>query len=47
MLTYLLKENLGGNSKTTLLAALSTADINYHETISTLNFASKAKKMVC
>ena len=47
VLTFLLKENLGGNSKTTLLAALSPADINYHETISTLNFASKAKKIIC
>ena len=47
MLTFLLKENLHGNSKTTLLAALSPADINYHETIITLYFARIAKKIVC
>jgi hypothetical protein len=41
VLTFLLKENLGGNSKTTLLAALFPADINYHETIITLYFARK------
>ncbi len=28
-LTWLLRENLGGNSKTCMVAALSPADINY------------------
>ena len=36
VLTWLLKENLGGNSKTAMLAAISPADINYDETLSTL-----------
>jgi len=36
VLTWLLKDSLGGNSKTTMLAALSPADINYEETLSTL-----------
>ena len=33
VLTWLLKENLGGNSKTAMLAAISPADINYDETL--------------
>ncbi|KAF1381078.1 hypothetical protein PFLUV_G00170750 [Perca fluviatilis] len=36
VLTWLLKENLGGNSRTAMIAALSPADINYEETLSTL-----------
>ena len=32
-LTWLLKESLGGNSKTSMIAAISPADINYEETI--------------
>jgi kinesin family member 1 len=36
VLTWLLKDNLGGNSKTTMIATLSPADINYDETLSTL-----------
>lgn len=35
-LTWLLRESLGGNSKTIMLAALSPADVNYGETLSTL-----------
>lgn len=38
VLTWLLKDNLGGNSKTTMIAALSPADVNYDETLSTLRF---------
>lgn len=38
MLTKLLKNALGGNSKTVMIAALSPADINYDETLSTLRF---------
>lgn len=36
VLTWLLKENLGGNSKTAMIAAISPADINYEESLSTL-----------
>lgn len=36
VLTWLLKENLGGNSKTAMIAAISPANINYDETLSTL-----------
>ena len=38
VLTKLLKNALGGNSKTIMIAALSPADINYDETLSTLRF---------
>lgn len=30
---------VGGNSKTTMIAAISPADINYEETLSTLRYA--------
>ena len=36
VLTWLLKENLGGNSKTAMIAAISPADVNFDETLSTL-----------
>nr|KAG5687659.1 hypothetical protein BaRGS_027551 [Batillaria attramentaria] len=43
VLTKLLQNALGGNSKTIMVAALSPADINYEETLSTLRFADRAK----
>ncbi|CAL1537456.1 unnamed protein product [Lymnaea stagnalis] len=43
VLTKLLQNALGGNSKTVMIAALSPADINYQETLSTLRFADRAK----
>jgi hypothetical protein len=33
---WLLKESLGGNAKTIMLAAISPADINFEESLSTL-----------
>ena len=36
MLTKLLQNALGGNSKTVMIAAISPADINYDESLSTL-----------
>ncbi|PAA73416.1 hypothetical protein BOX15_Mlig024839g1 [Macrostomum lignano] len=47
VLTWLLRENLGGNSRTAMIAALSPADINYDETLSTLRYADRAKQIVC
>ena len=41
VLTWLLKESLGGNSKTAMIAAISPADINYDETLSTLRYADR------
>ena len=46
VLTWLLRESLGGNSKTIMLAAISTADVNYGETLSTLHYANRAKNIV-
>ncbi|CAM9187121.1 unnamed protein product, partial [Choristocarpus tenellus] len=42
-LTFLLRDSLGGNSKTMLVAALSPAGSNIGETLSTLQFAQRAK----
>jgi kinesin family protein 1 len=39
VLTKLLQNSLGGNAKTIMIAALSPADINYDETLSTLRCA--------
>lgn len=44
VLTWLLKESLGGNAKTIMIAALSPADINYGETLSTLRYADNADR---
>ena len=42
-LTRLLQDSLGGNTKTIMIAAVSPADYNYDETLSTLRYASRAK----
>ena len=44
-LTYLLKNSLGGNSKTIMIAALAPSNVNYDETLGTLRYASRAKKI--
>lgn len=44
-LTRLLQGSIGGKTKTALIATISPAKINAHETISTLNYASKAKNI--
>lgn len=46
VLTWLLRESLGGNSKTFMMAAISPAGANYEETLSTLRYANQAKKIV-
>ncbi|XP_050097120.1 kinesin-like protein KIF13A isoform X2 [Anopheles aquasalis] len=46
VLTWLLKDNLGGNSRTVMLATLSPAADNYEETLSTLRYADRAKRIV-
>ncbi|VVC97408.1 unnamed protein product [Leptidea sinapis] len=43
VLTWLLRENLGGNSKTAMIAAISPADINYDETLTVVNEDANAK----
>jgi kinesin family protein 5 len=42
-LTFILRESLGGNCKTTLLVAASPARSNVEETLSALRFGSRAK----
>eukprot|EP00817_Percolomonadidae_sp_ATCC50343_P002288 CAMPEP_0117430020 /NCGR_PEP_ID=MMETSP0758-20121206/9541_1 /TAXON_ID=63605 /ORGANISM="Percolomonas cosmopolitus, Strain AE-1 (ATCC 50343)" /LENGTH=864 /DNA_ID=CAMNT_0005217585 /DNA_START=188 /DNA_END=2782 /DNA_ORIENTATION=+ len=44
-LTYLLKESLGGNSKTIMIATISPAQYNEEETLSTLRYANRAKNI--
>lgn len=42
-LTCLLKDSLGGNSKTFIIATVATSILCFQETLSTLNFANRAK----
>ncbi|CCG84274.1 protein of unknown function [Taphrina deformans PYCC 5710] len=44
-LTWLLKDSLGGNSLTAMLATISPSASNYEETLSTLRYADSAKKI--
>ncbi|KAL8611043.1 hypothetical protein ACOMHN_042659 [Nucella lapillus] len=46
VLTWLLKDSLGGNAKTIMIATISPADINYGETMSTLRYANRAKNII-
>jgi len=45
ILTKLLQNSLGGNSKTIMFAALSPTDVNYDETLSTLRFVDRVKRI--
>lgn len=44
-LTRMLQDSLGGNTKTLMVAAISPADYNYDETLSTLRYANRAKSI--
>lgn len=44
-LTRLLQDSLGGNSLTLMVACISPADYNIEETLSTLRYADRAKKI--
>merc|ERR1719382_105164 len=44
-LTRLLQDSLGGNSHTLMVACVSPADSNFEETISTLRYADRARKI--
>ena len=44
-LTRILQNALGGNSKTIMICALSPSNINYEESLSTLRYADRAKKI--
>ena len=43
--TWPFQESLGGNAATVMIAAISPADYNYDETISTLKYANRAKSI--
>ena len=42
-LTWLLRESLSGNARTSMLATVSPARVNFEDTLSTLRYASSAK----
>jgi len=44
-LTRILQSALGGNSKTIMICALSPSFMNYEETLGTLRYADRAKKI--
>ena len=44
-LTRILQDSLGGNAKTAIIANIGPAESNHSETLSTLRFASRAKKI--
>ena len=44
-LTRLLEDSLGGNAKTTMIAAFGPADWNFDKTVNTLGYANRAKKI--
>ena len=44
-LTRLLEDSLGGNCKTTMIATISPAQCSFNESLSTLNFAKRAKNI--
>lgn len=45
VLTRMLQDSIGGNSKTTLIITCSPSEFNLAETISTLRFGERAKKI--
>lgn len=46
VLTWLLKDSLGGNSKTIMIATVSPSVNSYNETLSTLRYAAHARNIV-
>jgi hypothetical protein len=46
ILTWLLKESLSGNSKSTMLAAISPVESSYQETMSTLRYIERVKAII-
>ena len=47
ILTWLLKDSLGGNSRTWVCAAVSPSSDCIEETVSTLRWADRARKVQC
>ncbi|KAG5447702.1 Kinesin-like protein kif14 [Clonorchis sinensis] len=46
VLTWLLKESLGGNSMTAILATISPSSLHFDQTLATLNYVKKAQSIV-
>ena len=46
LLTWLLSDSLGGNSKTCMIATVSPAAVNFDETLNTLRYASRAREII-
>ncbi|ESP02924.1 hypothetical protein LOTGIDRAFT_110616, partial [Lottia gigantea] len=46
VLTWLLRDSLGGNSKTIMISTITPASQYYNETLSTLRYAQRAKNIV-
>ena len=44
-LTRLLQDSLGGNTKTLMISSISPCSESYQETLSTIRYASRAKKI--
>lgn len=44
-LTRLLKDSLGGNTKTIMIACISPSFLAYEETVNTLKYASRARNI--
>lgn len=47
VLTYVLSDSLGGNSRTQMIAAVSPHESNVEDTLGTLRYALRAKAIVC
>ena len=45
LLTWILSESIGGNSRTLMIAAVSPSRLNYEETLSTLRYSSCARQV--
>jgi kinesin family protein 18/19 len=44
-LTRLLKDSLGGNCRTVMIAAVSSSESSFEETLNTLKYANRAKNI--
>lgn len=44
-LTRILQDSLGGNSRTSMIACISPAEINFEETLNSLKYASRARNI--
>ena len=45
-LTRLLKDSLGGNTKTVMIACVNPSAQNYEETLNTLKYANRARNIL-